>query len=521
MQSPNPIVLLKYLVLCLAIIALSHNTQAQHKHLNTYYGTDAAKELCNNLSHSSTEMQNILNNILKQLDKNIYIGVIECPNVSNCQAFMHNNQPFILYNRNFMQQLKGLQFSSGKLPKGNQTDWATVGVLLHELGHILEFHFGRLANDRYVVIMDLELDADYYAGYHLYKLGATLKQAQSALYSPQVSQYGTSTHPPRSERLKKVAEGWNDAKAKFDVKVDPPPPPPPPVGPAPEYSVTAGNSTIRMKLIKGGTFKMGSNSSEAGKDEQPVHNVTLSDYYLGTTEVTYGQFKSFIAASSYKTDAEKNGYSWIYEKEWKKKDGINWRHNAAGETQNNNEHPVIHVSYNDALAYCKWLSQKTGRTFRLPTEAEWEYAAGNGSQHTKYSWGNGVPTTSNGGNVADETKSPTGSSWSKKFEGYNDGYWLTAPVAQFGSNRYGLYDMTGNVWEWCSDWYGEDFYSSSPSHNPTGPSSGKKRVIRGGSWSYYPAYCRVANRDDLNPANSYINVGFRLASSSNGSSSQF
>jgi sulfatase modifying factor 1 len=270
-----------------------------------------------------------------------------------------------------------------------------------------------------------------------------------------------------------------------------------------------------MVLIKGGTFEMGSNDSEAGSDEKPVHSVSLDGFYMGKYEVTLAQFKAFIDDSGYQTDAEKrtDDYgSYVYENgSWNKKDGINWRHDAEGKPQSNDQHPVIHVSWNDAMEYCKWLSGKTGKTYTLPTEAQWEYAAGNGSRHTKYAWGNGNPTQSKGGNVADESaKAKFGSGWII-FEGYTDNYVTTAPVGQFGANDFGLYDMTGNVWEWCKDWYASDYYSKSTSRNPENTTSATYRVLRGGAWRSYPQISRVANRLSDTPANRYNSYGFRLA----------
>lgn len=162
------------------------------------------------------------------------------------------------------------------------------------------------------------------------------------------------------------------------------------------------------------------------------------------------------------------------------------------------------------MAYCKWVSERTEERYRLPSEAEWEYAAGNGSDHTRYSWGNGDPTGRRGGNVADETAQRTFSSWTI-FEGYTDGFVYTAPVGSFQENEYGLFDMTGNVWEWCSDWYASDYYDNSPSRNPQGPSSGDYRVIRGGSWNGDPQGCRAASRGHGEPTLRYNFVGFRLA----------
>ena len=148
--------------------------------------------------------------------------------------------------------------------------------------------------------------------------------------------------------------------------------------------------------------------------------------------------------------------------------------------------------------------------YRLPTEAEWEYAAGNGEKHTKYSWGDGAPSGKRGGNVADESAKRVYSGWTI-FEGYDDGYVHTAPVGSYFPNELGIYDMTGNVWEWCNDWYGSDYYSQSPSNNPHGPSSGEDRVLRGGSWYDRPLSCRVANHFYNVPSNSNRYVGFRIA----------
>lgn len=266
-----------------------------------------------------------------------------------------------------------------------------------------------------------------------------------------------------------------------------------------------------MVLVRGGTFQMGSNDGEA--DEKPIHSVTVSDFYLSKYEVTASEFRAFVEATGYRTDAEKEGTTQAYEDgKWVDKADRNWRHDPEGSTAADN-HPVINVSWNDATEYCKWLSKNTGKAYRLPTEAEWEYAAGNGSLHTKYSWGNGDPVGKSGGNVCDESKRPgDGESWSTKFDGFNDGYWYTAPIGSYNPNGFGLYDMTGNVNEWCSDWYGSDYDKNSPLANPTGPSSGFFRVCRGGSWSGDPQDCRVAFRNLLTPGYRYSSViDFRLA----------
>ncbi|MDF7821822.1 SUMF1/EgtB/PvdO family nonheme iron enzyme [Runella sp. MFBS21] len=267
---------------------------------------------------------------------------------------------------------------------------------------------------------------------------------------------------------------------------------------------------VAMRYITGGSFEMGSSDGKA--DEKPVHRATVKGFRMATYETTVGEFEKFVEASDYKTDAEKEGFSYVWNgKEWEKRNGINWRHGADGSIQSNRQHPVINVSHNDAVAYCEWLSRKTGKTYRLPTEAEWEYAAGNGSTHSKYSWGNSA-TEGVSGNVADETAKKTFTGRTV-FSGYADGYTYTAPVGSYKANEFGLHDMTGNVSEWCSDWYGSDYYANSgTSSNPTGPTTGSGRVLRGGSWYSDPAFGRVALRSYSAPSFCYDNVGFRVVS---------
>lgn len=266
-----------------------------------------------------------------------------------------------------------------------------------------------------------------------------------------------------------------------------------------------------MVLVRGGSFQMGSNDGES--DERPIHTVRISGFYLSKYEVTVEEFKQFIDATGYQTDADKSEGSNIWNgKVWEKKSGVNWKNDAEGKLRPGFEykHPVIHVSWNDATAYCKWLSEKTGLAYRLPTEAEWEYAAGNGSKHTKYSWGNASPSGKQGGNVADETAKSKFSNWSI-FEDYNDGFVYTAPVGWFAANELGLFDMSGNAWEWCQDWYSSSYYSTSPSSNPPGPNTGSNRIHRGGSWLGKPAYLHVTYRDGYTPDGRSGLLGFRIA----------
>ena len=215
--------------------------------------------------------------------------------------------------------------------------------------------------------------------------------------------------------------------------------------------------------VKGGTFQMGSNSGRI--DEKPVHSVTVSDFNISKTEVTFEQYDAFCDAIG--------------------------RDKPDDEGWGRGNRPVIYVDWQDAFDYCEWMSKTTGETYRLPTEAEWEYAArgGNKSKGYRYSGSNGIDAVG----------------W------YNDNSGgKTHPVAQKQPNELGLYDMSGNVWEWCSDWYSDSYYRSSPKNDPQGPNSGSSRVLRGGSWYYSGYYCRVAVRFRDNPVSRCFDSGFRL-----------
>ncbi len=268
-----------------------------------------------------------------------------------------------------------------------------------------------------------------------------------------------------------------------------------PAKPAPVTDLPVGPA---MVFLKGGTFQMGSAKGKA--DEKPIHGVTVGDFMLGKYEVTVEEFGQFVEATNYRTDAEKEDGSYVWTgSKYKKKAGISWRCDAEGTPRDRSgyTHPVIHVSHNDAVAYCGWLSRRTGNVYRLPTEAEWEYAAGGGSgSRSTYSWGNGAPSGRAGGNT----------------DGSEDGYAFTAPVGRFAPNGLGLYDMSGNVFEWCADWYDDGYYANSSSSNPTGPRSGQSRVLRGGSWFNSPPDCRVADRGSSTPSYRDNDIGFRVLS---------
>ena len=215
-----------------------------------------------------------------------------------------------------------------------------------------------------------------------------------------------------------------------------------------------------MVFVKGGTFTMGATAeqgSDAESEEKPTHSVTLSDFYIGKYEVTQAQWKAVMGSNP-------------------------------SEFKGNNL-PVENVSWKNIQKFLKKLNAKTGKKFRLPTEAEWEYAARGGNQSKGYKY--------SGSNSIDDV------AW----YGYNSSG-KTNPVGQKSPNELGIYDMSGNVFEWCQDWYGS--YGSSSQTNPTGPSSGSYRVLRGGSWSYYRGDWRVSYRYRFYPEFRISNYGFRL-----------
>ncbi len=170
---------------------------------------------------------------------------------------------------------------------------------------------------------------------------------------------------------------------------------------------------------------------------------------------------------------------------------------------------MVNVSWNDAVAFCKWLSGKEAKTYRLPTEAEWEYACRAGTT-TRYSSGDDPKTLAKVGNVADasfKAQFPDGGYTIKA----HDGFVFTAPVGSFQPNAFGLYDMHGNAWQWCADKYGEKYQAAPSADDPSGPNSGDLRVLRGGSWVDGPIYTRSAKRSGITPGSRFDGTGFRVA----------
>jgi len=259
-----------------------------------------------------------------------------------------------------------------------------------------------------------------------------------------------------------------------------------------------------------------------GDGEVPRHPVSLPAFALDATAVTNAAFATFVKATGYVTEAERFGSSVVFHLAyrgdaadvngavagtpwWLDVAGACWRHpeGRASDIGRRQNHPVVHVSHSDASAYAAWAGK------RLPTEAEWEYAARGGLEGARYVWG-------------DELL-PRGRWMCNIFQGdfpatntLEDGYLTTAPVKAFPANGFGLYQMAGNVWEWCADWFSADYYARSPEDDPTGPDAGQARVMRGGSYLCHDSYCnryRVAARSATPPGSSAGNLGFRCAAS--------
>jgi sulfatase modifying factor 1 len=245
--------------------------------------------------------------------------------------------------------------------------------------------------------------------------------------------------------------------------------------------------------------------------ETPRHRVRITrPFALGACEVTVGQFAQFVAETSYVTVAEKDGQGgqgWIGKK--RKNDfgqlpEFNWRYAGFEQTD---AHPVANVTWNDALAFCAWLSAKEGLKYRLPTEAEWEYACRAGTT-TAYPSGDNPETLVRIGNVRDKAGHDA-FEWHHCLASW-DGYASASPVGKFRANAFGLYDMIGNVGEWCSDWYSEQYYGQSPQDDPPGPATGEFHVIRGGGWSRRAIGCRSTSRRNGDDKFRDANVGFRV-----------
>lgn len=293
---------------------------------------------------------------------------------------------------------------------------------------------------------------------------------------------------------------------------------------------------MKFVLIPAGEFVMGSDeSSEAMlrhypqydhkrfvelSDEGPAHKVRITHpFYFGQYEVTVGEFRRFIDASGYQPESEADGtggygYNPNYDPAKSARgdafEGRNqkysWRN--PGFPQDDN-HPVVNVTWNDAVAMCKWLSKTEGRTYRLPTEAEWEYA-GRAGTRTHYYSGDDPQSLLSAANVFDADAAKNWQQWKKFALDGPDGFAFTAPVGSFAPNAFGLYDIHGNAWEWTADWHDERYYANSPVDDPQGPADGTVRVRRGGSWHTWSFYARSSYRNWNSQDTRYTLVGMRL-----------
>ena len=269
-----------------------------------------------------------------------------------------------------------------------------------------------------------------------------------------------------------------------------------------------------MKLVKvpAGKFTMGSPATERhrtrDKRESPMREVTISrDFHMGICEVTRGQFAAFAKDAKYVTQAEREGWAFAWNgRLWDKVAGASWKKVGFEQTD---AHPVLCVVFDDAVAFCRWLSKKTSNAVRLPTEAQWEYACRAGTQ-TAFSWGDKWDDGKGWANASDATAKKRFRGW-RAFS-WEDGFVFTAPVGTYKANAFGLHDMHGNAWEWCADWYQRDYYTSGPKVDPTGPQSGSARVLRGGGWMSSPPRCRSAGRTGIGLRGSYCDIipSFRI-----------
>jgi formylglycine-generating enzyme required for sulfatase activity len=277
-------------------------------------------------------------------------------------------------------------------------------------------------------------------------------------------------------------------------------------------------NTIGMKLkrIKAGKFLMGSPKDEEGRydEEGPRHEVEITKaFYMGVYPVTREQFAAFVKAAEYQTEGEadgKGGYGLnVATAKWEQKPEYTWRHPGFTQTE---DHPVVEVSWNDAKAFCAWLSKKEGKNYELPTEAEWEYSCRAGTK-TRFWCGDEDASLKGNANIADASlkeKMDSDATKNWTFVSWDDGYTFTSPVGSFKANPWGLYDMHGNVWQWCADYYDAKFYENSDKKDPFNSSKSEPRVLRGGSWYLVPRYCRSAYRNGSGPAYRLDLFGFRV-----------
>jgi sulfatase modifying factor 1 len=269
-------------------------------------------------------------------------------------------------------------------------------------------------------------------------------------------------------------------------------------------------NSLGLKLVRipAGSFTAGSSATEKERSpNEAQHPVTITKaFWLSATHVTVAQFGAFVRESGHRTAAEDQGFAYgiwsVADNAWTKLPGKSWKDPGFEQT---GDHPVVCVTWNDARAFCAWLSAKEGRVYRLPTEAEWEYACRAGTT-TAYPWGENPDDGKGWANCSAQNTAAVFTLF-PAFT-WTDGFHHTAPVASFRANAWGLHDMIGNALQWCGDWYAE--YPSGSLENPRGPSDGKERILRGGAFIYGPRHCRSAFRGRNYPDFQNYYVGFRV-----------
>ncbi len=293
---------------------------------------------------------------------------------------------------------------------------------------------------------------------------------------------------------------------------------------------------IEFVRLPAGEFSMGSEEPPAAlalaypelepqrlaglSDEAPVHTVRITKpFEMSRYEITVGQFRAFLERSGHVPESVADGtggygYNPAYDPASTARGdafegrlpAYSWRQPGFAQ---GDDHPVVNVTWNDAMALARWLSATEGRQYRLPTEAEWEYACRAGGKG-RYQHGDDPQGLVTEGNTFDADAAVNWPQWRNRAVAGHDGFAFTSPVGRFKPNAFGLYDMHGNVWEWVSDWYAADYYRTSPAADPTGPADGGVKVRRGGSWHTWPLYARCSFRNWNTPQTRYTLVGIRL-----------
>ena len=337
---------------------------------------------------------------------------------------------------------------------------------------------------------------------------------------PSVADFCAALREARQVKPPALVSGMPPLAVSVPTAEDPPGTDPdarPPLGPPLSRPARERRLGPEMIWLPGGTFRMGSPAGVGSKDERPAHDVTLSHYAVGQYPVTVGEFRRFCAATGYRTAAEQGSGAFVLDKgKWKEKKDANWQNPYFAQ---DDRHPVVCISWTDAQAYCDWLSRGTGQTYGLLSEAQWEYACRAGSD-TRYYFG-------------DDEAQLGDYAWYSRNAGDH-----THPVGEKRANAWGLYDLHGNAWEWCQDWYAHDYQQfasgaerdsqsarreasvtearassgeQSMASDPSGPESGSSRAVRGGSWGNSADRCRSADRNSGRPSDRYYNLGFRLS----------